>query len=433
MNAQTDLMQSSQLVLRVISGRQEGAEYRLSPRIKVRIGHNFDHDIVLRNTQNKDASLELAVNDDVAILTVLVGNISVLGRQLNAGESIPCPLFVPVEIGSAIFAIGHANSERWDDAANIAAATSAQSAPEHSADNRDDNGDLILPQSVPATHQIDGAIRHFSSSFRPIGEAIAIERRWPTYAVVVASLALAAVLFSPISNWIDQQANGPEATEQMLARVGFPDLQVTETAGGALLVSGVLRDDVQLQRLRRLIDDKHPGTLLDVNTMQALAAAVTDMLVAQNIDAVAKPGRGRNIVVTSEYLPSDRQTELAAQIRGDMPAIARVMFQNDANRGEPDLQYFFASEKYGLASMVDGDPAYITTADGTKWFKGALVPTGHLITGIGNGAVQFERDGQIEELRIAAPEEVAAATAKSPADNMAGNQSEKTIAERKKL
>jgi type III secretion protein D len=397
MNAPTDIQQLSQPVLRVIAGRQLGAEYRLSAGIQASIGHHLHHDIVLRNSESKESSFELHVSDGIAMLTVVTGEVFVLGRSVVAGETTPLPFFMPVQIGSVVFAIGTPESERWDEAAQISAASADAGANEVTTDNS------AVATAVPIDQKIDGAIRHFYTSFRPFAEAIAIERRWPLYAVIAASLFLGLILFAPVTGWVKDQTIGAKATDEMLARNGFPDLAVSEAANDNLIVSGVLANDQQMQKLRRLLDDAHPNAVIDVSTMDALAAGVTDMLVAQNIDAQAKVGRGRTIIISSEYLPGDRQADLAAQIRGDMPAIKNISFQIDPARGEPDLQYFFASEKYGLASFIDGEPSYITTADGTKWFKGAVVPTGHTILSIGNGAISFEREGQIEELRIGAP------------------------------
>jgi type III secretion protein D len=106
--------------------------------------------------------------------------------------------------------------------------------------------------------------------------------------------------------------------------------------------------------------------------------------------------------------------------------LQRIFFTINAERGEPVLQYFFASDTYGIASFVDGDPAYIATADGTKWFKGAAVPTGHMITDIGNGRVRFEREGKIEEISFGASDaEQPAAEAEQTSEN-AGQKLPKT-------
>jgi type III secretion protein D len=42
---------------------------------------------------------------------------------------------------------------------------------------------------------------------------------------------------------------------------------------------------------------------------------------------------------------------------------------------------------------VPGDPAYVVTADGTRYFQGALLPTGHRIAGIEERRVVLELNG----------------------------------------
>ena len=50
------------------------------------------------------------------------------------------------------------------------------------------------------------------------------------------------------------------------------------------------------------------------------------------------------------------------------------------------------------SAIVPGDPAYVVTADGTRYFTGAVLPTGHRIQAIQANLVQLERDGQISQL-----------------------------------
>jgi len=47
-----------------------------------------------------------------------------------------------------------------------------------------------------------------------------------------------------------------------------------------------------------------------------------------------------------------------------------------------------------VASVVPGDPAYIVTVDGARYFVGALLPSGHRITEVAAQKVTLERDGQ---------------------------------------
>jgi type III secretion protein D len=102
----------------------------------------------------------------------------------------------------------------------------------------------------------------------------------------------------------------------------------------------------------------------------------------------------------TEYLPQDRQIELTALLKRDLPALKNVEYQMDNRRGDRDLQYFFSTSRSGLATYVDGNPGYIVTQDQTRWFVGSVVPTGHKILGIGGGRVIFERQGLVEELAM---------------------------------
>ena len=50
--------------------------------------------------------------------------------------------------------------------------------------------------------------------------------------------------------------------------------------------------------------------------------------------------------------------------------------------------------------MVPGDLAYVMTADGSRYFIGAVLPSGHRITRIAGDAVTVERDGRESTLNF---------------------------------
>ncbi len=406
MNAHSPSAHNDLLVLRVIEGRQAGAEYRLAAGLSVLVGHGFHHDIVLRVSSVKDISIKLDIKDGLIGLMMVAGKASLLGRPLAAGDTAQLPFYVPLVIGGVSFAIGSPDSERWAEAEQLRSAPDSVATPVGDADATEAVSVSATQSVAEATApglagQAQGALQLFRQSVAPVGEAIGMERRWPIYAMIAATLLIAALLFNPVSNWVGREYFGAPAAQKLIREAGYKDVLVRETSEGRLLVKGLVGNDAQLTRLRSLISDKLPNAIVDVSTLDGLASGVTDMLAAQGIDAEARSGRGKTLIIDSEYLPGDRQAELAQQIRKDVPALSRIVFKIDPNRGEPMLQYFFSSEKYGIASFVDGDPAYINTANGDKWFKGAPVPTGHVILEIGNGRVRFEKDGQIEELSFA--------------------------------
>jgi type III secretion protein D len=412
MNASFAPLSSSDLVLRVLGGRQKGADYRLTSGLLVRVGHGFGHDIVLRCSDNKDLFLEIDVQPHIAHLRVIAGSVTLLGRPLVAGDQAQLPPFVPVSIGEIAFAIGEATSERWDDATNLSEMP-------------------LVPMSMdtgvptPPESNVENTLQHFIAKFKPFTDSIAIERRWPLIAGAFAVLLLAALLVNPISALVQSSIYGPQATQDILVREGFKGLAVKENPDKSLLISGVVSTDTELSRLRSLVAQKVEGATIDVNTMDGLAAAASEIMKGQGFDAESKPGRGRTLIIESEYMPGDRQKEMAALIKNDLPYVSNIFFTINGTRGENDLQYFFSRSDAGIATYVEGEPSYIET-QGQKWFKGSDVPTGHTIVAIGNGRVRFERDGQIEELIIMPDADPAATVNELPNNTVSALVTERT-------
>jgi len=47
-----------------------------------------------------------------------------------------------------------------------------------------------------------------------------------------------------------------------------------------------------------------------------------------------------------------------------------------------------------IASLITSEPAYLVTADGSRYFVGALLPSGHRVARINPGSVTLELHGQ---------------------------------------
>ncbi len=392
MNAQAQNIISNPVVLRVLGGRQDGADYRLSQALSVTVGHGFQHDIVLRSTTTKGLSLVLELDHALAKVQVISGYAELLGRVIAAGETIQLPYFVPFSVGDVAFAVGDPSSERWHEASSLSQAI--ETGPQH----------VEAPVEATTTdavqQQVSGAITHFTGRAQALATSFNLDKRWPLLAILSAVVIMALLLIQPVSSWLNEEIQGKAAVEQSLAQAGYSKLKVRAKADGNLLVSGLISSDKDLTRLRDLAARKWKNVELDVNTLDGLAAAASSLLSSNNIDAVARPGRGQALVIESEYLPLDRQDELSVMIRKEIPLITNVSFKINEARGDKDLQYFFSDPIYGLAVYVEGEPgwAYIRTANGTKWYQGSKLPTGHNLISMGDGQIQFERNGRIEVL-----------------------------------
>ena len=384
MNAPFVVKQSTIWVLRVLNGRLAGAERPLHIGKYLRVGHGLDNDIVLRGHGTSGISLLLDLADDQARVRVTSGEISLLGRPIGVDEEAILPPYVPLQIGEFAVAIGGDVEERWQEAERIGQSITLQHTDDHTADS-----------------ERAGLAERISTRLYPVRDHFANRSSGMWFLALLGVLLLGFAAVAPITDAIRGELYSPRSVKATLAATGFAGLKVTrDVASETLIISGAVNSDSEAMRLRKLMADKFPGALIDISTPASLAAAATDILRNNRVDAEARPGRSGAIRIVAEYLPQDRQIELTALLKRDLPALKNVEYQMDNRRGDRDLQYFFSTSRSGLATYVDGNPGYIVTQDQARWFVGSVVPTGHKILGIGGGRVIFERQGLIEELAM---------------------------------
>jgi type III secretion protein D len=367
--------------LRVLSGRLAGAEHRLPAGRSITVGHSFENDVVLRGAGTAGLSAELHLGDGTTLLRVLSGTVVALGRELTAGEEMLLPAYLPVRLGEFAWAVGTDDHARWDEAAAMASRVARP-----------------LEEVAQAQPRADVRQRIATRTDRwlQIGR-----KRMGLLAGGSAALALVAVAVPAADHWRTIQNRDPAAVKRKLAAAGFPGLTVTADQGGAgVLITGGVADDRTAERLDAFTAEQLPGALVEIETATGMAAAASDVLRANGVDARAEGVRPGTIAVLSAYLPVDKQREVEELLRRDIPTLRSVEFRTAAGKGSDDLRHFFNSGRFGAASFVDGDPGFITTADGSRWFAGATLPTGHKIVSVGHGQVTLERAGQVEVLRM---------------------------------
>jgi type III secretion protein D len=405
-NAPFPFTETQDIQLRVLNGRLEGAEHRLFIGKHIRIGHGFDHDVVLRGSGTKGASLELHLGEDAALIHVKSGSVTLLGRPVSAGEEAILPLYVPVRVGDYGFAIGHGEDvDRWAEAERLLNSAPANLTPRAiPLDDAGANNAAVLAQgSSPDAHMPRaGWLERLGTRFYAPDAKEQVVRHWPMLAIGTAILLIIAIVAGPFYSLANNQFKGPDAVRANMNAAGYKMLRIkTDKTSGRLLIQGVLPNDTALGKFRQFASAKLDNPLIDVKTMDSIAAAATDILVSQNVDAEAKPVRNQSLLIQSQYLPGDRQAELIAQIKRELPDVRAVTFQSFAERGDDALQYFFSTGDHGTATFVEGsegDRGHISTTKSGKWFPGATLPTGHRLLSIEGGIARFERDGQIEEL-----------------------------------
>lgn len=385
MNAPFSLTATNERVLRVLSGRLRGAEHRLHAGKFVRIGHSFNNDVVLRGSGTNGTSAELRLFDDHATLHVNAGEITLLGRTIGTEEDTHLPFYVPFAVGEFSVAIGSHGSDRWEEVERLIT-TTVPSVP-----------DATHGGDAPAVQQAT-ALERAVTRLSPLRDRLDIKPNWPKIGFGVAAVLLILAAVGPAYNWTDNALRGADQAEGTIAAAGFKNLTVVRGDDGGLIVSGTLRTDKELAGLRSMAMKSMPNARIEVETTESHAAAASEILTAQGIKGTATASGVGALLIKSEFLPKDKQAQLTQMLRQDIPSIKSVRFGEDAGVGSRDLQYFFSSSEYGLATYVAGDPSYIVTADGTRWFPGATVPTGHEIVAMKENRITFAREGKVDEL-----------------------------------
>ncbi|MDY7098026.1 MAG: hypothetical protein SXU28_07800 [Pseudomonadota bacterium] len=375
---------AERLCIRVLAGRNQGAQHSLPPDRRIMLGHSYENDIVLRDADSRGFSLYLTPRGKLAMVEVMAGRIVVLGRDIVAGEKITLEPYVPVRMSGFVFAIGGNNEERWAEAQELA--------------RQHPQAISTAETTAPATNvaeRIDLRTQPMRSRY---GETLA-----SPFVLFVAAALLLAVAFGALFGTSMLEARGPSpvAVKTGLSQKGFGSLSVERAEDGlGIAIVGLVADESELLRLKEWAGQEYPEATLGVATLDSAAEAADNLLAAHNVDAEVRADAALGLTIETEFLPRDRQAELEALLRRDLPRVRQFTFTPSAQRGESDLAYFFNAPGYGAASFVAGDPSYIVTQDGTRWFTGANLPTGHTIIEITDNTVTVERDGLRDTLTM---------------------------------
>ncbi len=365
----------SRRVLKILSGRLSGKAFPLDGRDRISIGHGLANDVVLRGSGTRDCAVELGMTADAAQLRVLQGQVELLGRTMGAGEQAVLPAYLPIRIGEYLVAHGAPVSARWEDAGAIADTPV---------------GTAIGPLQAPRI--LD---RLLDMGREQAGR---INRGTVKLVAGVGCIGLLGIAAAqPIGTLVVGDRSDPAGFTREVRQAGFPGVKVDRTADGTLAVTGVVRDEDELGRLRALAKQRSDAVVVDAQTGPALADAATDLLQQKGVSARVTPAQPGALVVSAGYMPADRQEDLRGELRKDLPAVAHVDFKVDDSLDASPLQAFFTQSGAGLATIVT-DPPHILTADGSRWFPGSTLPTGHHLLSVEPGAVTFEKDGRTEQI-----------------------------------
>lgn len=374
MNRDAQLIDSLQtLELRVLDGPQAGAKAPLAAGAGCLIasapGPCADADIVLRGG---GAPARVHVMADLAhgLIEVLEGEVQLGDATLAAGAQAAWSRHAPLRIGDSVLAFGLACEDEW-------------STPDAAA---------------PAPHAaqaVDSAVA-VRAPLRRRAEA------W------LAATGAGVLLACAGSLWMAHVAAAPRPMPVLAASTltealktsEFAALSATPQADGRVELRGRLTTLAQRSRLDGWLASRQWTPALEVLVDEAIVREVTEVFRINGVAVQAQAtGPGRIAVEASEP-DAARLARAEDVVRRDVRGLDTLTLRNTAVPQAPKVPALPDDPNKRIASLVPGEPAYVVTVDGARYFIGALLPSGHRITQIATQRVVLERDGQQTSLNF---------------------------------
>jgi len=381
------------LELRVLEGEQRGA--RAAVRWEsFEIGGlqgSAACEVRLRDDLIGDTRVRIAARGgrSHARVHVLAGEARLGTSLLGAGSDAEWPLYAPLRLGATVLALGEEGSAAWEHEPGPAAGHDDVPATTGEAGGAPGPASQASPPWPPAS----------ADRLAP-RRARGLEGRLALLGGVLAIAAALLLVLGRLGAVAPLAATDPRlALTRLLAeQPGLKGLRVDADASGTT-VSGLLETNAQLEALRNavaragLVDAR-----IDVTTGEQLAGAVDDVFRVQGVPVRAGYDGGGRVRVDAQASDDNLLQRAVATARRDVPRLAGLEVHNAPPVPPPQDRPVPDDPGKRVAALVPGPSPYIATADGTRYFLGALLPTGDRIEAIEAHRVLLERDGRRSEL-----------------------------------
>ncbi|HJV95519.1 MAG TPA: hypothetical protein VJ608_05750, partial [Albitalea sp.] len=327
-------------------------------------------DIVLRD----DAAARIRVTAALthALLEVLHGEVHLDEQVLAAGARCSWAACTALRIGQSVIAFGPADVDAWTLAeAPVAAA---------------------LPSAEPAAD----AAPEPPPPLRRRAEVWLATTGAMVLLACVGAMFMAHVAAAPQS----AQANSASSLAAALRASEFAALDARERADGQLTLRGHLATQAQRTRLDAWLAAHPFAPTLDVQVDELIARDVTEVFRVNGVSVQANvigPGR---IAAEAAERDADRLARAEDVVRRDVRHLDALTVRNTVTPLPPPAPPVVDDPNKRIASVVPGEPAYVVTVDGARYFVGALLPSGHRLTQVAAQRITLERDGQQSTLNF---------------------------------
>jgi type III secretion protein D len=349
----------------LISGEQAGARARIKSDSSISISGSLGTDIVIRDRCINDEMLKLVTNNEQVFLQIIAGNVEIDGKLISQDKKYKLTENTKVKVGNTIFVHRRELNVPFSE---------------------------ILKQRIIKENDIYHAhVSKLKSILNQSNMYIGLS--------IVMVIIIVSVVVSMLH--VEKKDNAEVSAEQqalsLLTSKGFKALNVRKNTYGQIVVSGFVLTNKERADIEKIIEEHSIPAVSDLKVGDYLAKEVSELFRINGVDVEASAITQGKIKVIAENNDVEAVIRIKAVALKEITDLKSLEIKYKISQSEKkeigsEINY---NEKDKIITMVvDGDPAYIMTADKSKYYIGALLPTGYKVVDIIEKQVVLEKKGK---------------------------------------
>lgn len=400
MNAQLKkpIAESGAYLVSVTDGLACGAAFRVSPGQRVLVGSDLKADIVLPDSSACDCQLVLTGTDSGLLVEALAGNILLDGDTLA----------LSTETNGEDRRLRLGEAELWIQApdccmndeisdSNIPAVSSIADAKAESANSDVDSSVTV---ELARSQRIEKDVG-FNETETLATVPDLHDKSWLVpLTMVLGPLLVFGIFFSWQYSDHDTTPVVVPTLAAVLEEPEFAELSVSTTDDTKTL-TGQLQSREQAKRLDSMLDALPEKIENHTHIAEQLLAQINEIFRVNDETIKASFTPDGEVLVETRIANPERLEHLRQVVMRDVPELPGLVINN-----QPPPSALKAGKApivepgKRVALVVSDEPAYVVTEDASRYFVGAILPSGHRIRAIKDGRVSLEMQGLITELKF---------------------------------
>jgi type III secretion protein D len=355
----------------VLSGEQTGARRLLDDNAQFSISGKMDTDVVFRDPSIMDERINLTTLNNEVFIEVLSGDIEVQGKVVHQGTQIKVPEYSKVKIGETTFSYGRKKHSSWHEII-----------------------DYVSQYEIKNITNITDSKSSLNTRSRTLLLLVTL-----IFILVGAIIIYSNILRNQNSDFNMFDVNN---INSVLIEKGFETLTVESTQSGEYLIKGFLMTNRERSALENIVDEYRIPARLKLTTGDQIAREVSDLYRVNGIDVDVKAIGLGTVIVTTSFPDKKRLEKVKDLALKEIPSVTSLETEyiNTNQNDKQELVVDYDKNDKRITMVVDGVRPYIMTADQSKYYIGALLPTGHKVLEIKNQTVMIEKEGEISTLKF---------------------------------